>query len=143
MSIEDRAARAANAERERRAEEAAAEGDIKTVPVGEDWDRYEEQTSVLLKAITGEDPGPAQRLEPHSWRMRQMGAQYPDAVQRRRLLVYMLDGITEVVAARGSKRGDGSRPVDLFVVHRSANPNEEAVLSNFRDLPSLGRAMGA
>lgn len=142
MSIHDRAARAANAERESRREYDPE--DPRAVPDDEQWRQYETEAGVRLAAITGEDPGPAQRLEPYSWRMRQLGQQYPDAVQRRRLLVWYVEGDSvEILAARGARRSDGSRPIDFFVVHRSINPNEEAVLSNFHDTASLGRALGS
>ena len=99
------------------------------------WKKLEEDATEELGLILGQDPGPAAQLEVGTKRHVAQTATYPAALQSRQLLVFYPDGV-EVVAY---KQGGSWK---FYIVHRSNNPMEESVLSEFSDLASFGRALG-
>lgn len=130
MSITERALEAAG-------EAGRWEGEGGYVPPAEDraWKAFETTARNALEDALGEDPGPAQRLEKGTKAYLAVASQYPAAVQKARILVFRPEG-HEIVAVRDPRRG-----VRTYVVRRSANPNEEAMLAPFDDLEGFGRAI--
>lgn len=103
---------------------------------GAGWQAFEADATRILTDILSADPGPAMRLEPNSYELRARGGhQYPGIIQSKRILVFYPEG-HEVVAVRSSKNG-----ADFYVVRRSDNPMEEAMLAPFDNLGDFGRAI--
>lgn len=99
------------------------------------WDGFERDATAALARILEQDPGVADRLEPGSKHAVAVANTYPRILNARPLLVFYPDGV-EVACELGS--GDPR----FYVVHRSDNPMEESILSEFADLASFGRALG-
>lgn len=118
-SITDRALRAA---------QAVADDDGMPSADSASWERFEERATQKLTQILGDDPGPCQRLEPGD----RSAHQYPPEVRNARMLVFYPDG-HEVVVEGKMRRS--------FVVRRASNPNEEAMLSRFRNIAEFGEAI--
>jgi hypothetical protein len=135
MGIGSEARRAAGQE----APEGPGPQDKEYIPAGPAWDSFERDAGAVLAGILGEDPGPAVRVEPNSWRMRNAFHQLPAELQRRRLCVFYPEG-HEVVAARPQAVAAGLR-FGYWAIRRSSNPMEEAMASPFSDLAGFGRAI--
>lgn len=100
------------------------------------WDRFERDATAALARILLQDPGPADRLEPGSKHAVGVANTYPKILSARPLLVFYPDANIEIACELRS--GDPK----FYVVHRSDNPMEESILSEFADLASFGRALG-
>lgn len=94
------------------------------------WRRFEEDATAGLRSLLEDDPGPAMRLEPGTKAWAARASAYPPSVGRD-LLVFFPDG-HEIVANTSKK---------YFLVRRSQNPNEEAMLARIRSLADLGEAI--